>query len=206
MTEVSDELRRLSAAAGIAAPNLEVRTSSQRLATVRARRNQTSLVIRPETLTLPPLVLRGILAHEVAHIAEGHPERRRWLRVGALAAASLSFILLSAVFAVETLGGRWWLWPFWAAAWLITIVAPRIALLAILRRQEYAADRAAAALLGSPDPVVAFLDWISAHGGGLPPAPLPLRLWNAAHPSNAARREAVLSGGRRSATQARYGR
>jgi Zn-dependent protease with chaperone function len=198
LTEVSDELRRLSAAAGVAAPILEVRTKSRRLAIVERRRDVTRVVIRPETLTLPPLVLRGILAHEVAHVAEGHPVRRRWLRVGVLAAASLSFILVSAVFAAETLAGRWWLWPFWFAAWLITIVAPRIVLLAILRRQEYAADRAAAALLGSPDPVVALLDWLSAHGGGLSRAPLPVRLWNATHPSNAARREAVLTGGRRS--------
>lgn len=153
-----------------------------------------SLVIRPGTLTLPPAVLRGILAHEVAHIAAGHPARLRWMRFSAVAAASLSFILLSAVFVVETRAGRWWLWPFWAAAWLITIVAPRIALLAILRRQEYEADSVAARLLGSPDQVVAFLDWISAHGGGLPP--LPVRLWNATHPSNAARREAVLRGAR----------
>jgi Zn-dependent protease with chaperone function len=194
VTEVSDELRRLSAAAGVAAPILEVRIGSRRLAMVRRRRDDTRLVIRPETLTLPPPVLRGILAHEVAHIARGHPVYRRWVRASSVAAIWLLFILLSAVLAVEIIAGRWWLWPIWAAAWLAAIVGPRVALLAILRRQEYAADRTAATLLGSPDPVVAFLDWVSSHGGELPAAPLPVRLWNATHPSNAARRQAVLAG------------
>jgi Zn-dependent protease with chaperone function len=194
LSEVDDELRRLSAAAGIAPPILEVRATSNRIAMVQQRRGETRLVIRPETLTLPAPVLRGILAHELAHIARGHPVYRRPMTAGFAAASSLLLVLLGGWIGVELVVGRWWLWPLWGVAWLAAIVAPRIAILAILRRQEYAADRAAATLLGSPEPVLAFLDWVSSRGGEVPATSMPVRIWTATHPSNAARRKALLAG------------
>ena len=42
-------------------------------------------------------------------------------------------------------------------------------------------------LVGSPEPLIAFLDWVSTHGGDQG-----AKVWDATHPSNAARRKALL--------------
>ena len=97
-------------------------------------------------------------------------------------------IVLAATIAMVVLlrTGISWLWPAPAAAALCLLVLSRAIPLAVMRRQEYEADRVAATLVGGPD-VVAFLDWVSSHGGDKRSKP-----WYATHPSNAARRQALV--------------
>ena len=184
---VTDELHRLAAAAGVAVPTLEVQTDTKRLARVRHRRDGVRLLVRPETLLLPPQVLSGILAHELAHIARNHASIRSRMAIASVGA--IWAIVLAATIAIVVLlrTGLSWLWPAPAAAALCLLVLTRAIPLAVMRRQEYEADRVAATLVGGPDSVIAFLDWVSSHGGDKRSKP-----WYATHPSNAARRHALL--------------
>jgi len=98
-------------------------------------------------------------------------------------------IVLAATIAMVVLlrTGISWLWPAPAAAALCLLVLSRAIPLAVMRRQEYEADRVAATLVGGPDAVIAFLNWVSSHGGDKRSKP-----WYATHPSNAARRQALV--------------
>jgi Zn-dependent protease with chaperone function len=80
-----------------------------------------------------------------------------------------------------------WLWPAPVAAALCLLILTRAIQLVVLRRQEYEADRLATKLLGSLEPLIAFLDWVSSHGGDQG-----AKVWDATHPSNAARRKALI--------------
>ena len=62
---LDDELRRLAAAAGVAAPTLEVRTDTKRLALVRYSRDGVRLLVRPETLRLPTFINRVVMDTQV---------------------------------------------------------------------------------------------------------------------------------------------
>ena len=164
-----------------------MRTDTKRLALVRYSGDGVSLLVRPETLSLPPQVVRGILAHEVAHIARHHSSVRR--RMGIASLAAIWAILLAGTIAmvIAILTAPRWLWPAPVAAALCMLILTRAIQLVVVRRQEYEADRVAAKLVGSPEPLIAFLDWVSSHGGDQG-----AKVWDATHPSNAARRKALL--------------
>ena len=184
---LDDELRRLAAAAGVAAPMLEVRTDTKRLALVRYSRDGVRLLVRPETLRLPTQVLRGILAHEVAHIARQHSSIRRRMGIASLAAIWATLLAGTIAMVIAILTAPRWLWPAPVAAALCMLILTRATQLVVVRRQEYEADRVAAKLVGSTEPLIAFLDWVSSHGGDQG-----TKVWDATHPSNAARRKALL--------------
>jgi Zn-dependent protease with chaperone function len=109
--------------------------------------------------------------------------------MGIAALAAMWAILLASTIAmiIVILTAPRWLWPAPVAAALCLLVLTRAIQLGVLRRQEYEADRLAAKLLGGLEPLIAFLDWISSHGGDQG-----AKVWNATHPSNAARRKALL--------------
>jgi Zn-dependent protease with chaperone function len=188
-----EALRRLAAAAHVATPGVEVRAGWRRVARVVRRPGGFKVVIGPVLLTATEPVLMGVLAHEVAHIALGHRAMFRRLRVGATAMIVLASIAFFAVFTTQFLEGTetWWLLAIEVLAWFALVLTPRAILLAIARREEFEADRSAATLLGSPDQIIAFLDWVSTVTRS-DPWPSPLGLWMATHPSLAARREALL--------------
>ena len=149
---LDDELRRLAAAAGVAAPTLEVRTDTKRLALVRYSRDGVRLLVRPETLRLPTQVLRGILAHEVAHIARQHSSIRRRMGIASLAAIWATLLAGTIAMVIAILTAPRWLWPAPVAAALCMLILTRATQLDVVRRQEYEADRVAAKLVGSTEP------------------------------------------------------
>lgn len=189
----AEALRRLAAAAHVATPGVEVRAGWRRVARVVRRPEGFKVVIGPVLLTASELVVMGVLAHEVTHIALGHRAMFQRLKVGAIAAIVLASIAFFALFTLQLLHGtgNWWLWVIEVVAWLALTLTPRLILLAIARREEFEADRKAATLLGSPDPVIAFLDWVATLTRDNR-WPIPLRPWMSTHPSLAARREAML--------------
>lgn len=191
MTEFAEDVRRVAAAAGVAPPVVEV-WREKRLAILRLRPDGARLFIHPALLGMPRVARLGIIAHELAHVARRDPVFRRWLFPSVLMALLLVEVPILVWLVFQLFDGRWWALPLAPVIWLAGSVGGRILILAIRRRQEYAADSAAAAMLGGADPVVAYLDWLTAHNAELPPAPLPVKLWNATHPSNAARRAAIL--------------
>jgi len=186
-----DLLRPIAAAAGIETPRLEVVSAPERFGRAAVERNGTAIYIRRELLAAPAQVLRGVLAHEVAHLARRDPQarrRRRWAMVVAIWVIAASDFVISANLVLSDRR------PLWAIALIVELAAfllPRAVQLAICRRQEYACDVLAARLLGGASPPIEFLDWFSSHTR-VPPRPLPVRFWNATHPSNAARRAALL--------------
>ncbi len=185
------EIRRLASMAGVVEPRLELVADSPKVASVERRRDGMHLMLRQELLAAPPAVLSGLLAHEVAHIVRQDPKIRRRLRLGSVAAI---WVIAMAVMTVSTLlilNGHDRLAAVAVLAGLAGLFLPRSVHLVVIRRQEFQADRLAARLLGGTEPVVAFLDWASAHLRPLR-EPLPVRLWKATHPSNAARRTALL--------------
>lgn len=191
LAEAAALTRRLAAAAHVSVHTLAVQPRTKRWARAERRQNGFWVVINPGLLTAPEPVLRGVLAHEIGHIVLGHPQGRRRLLVVA-GTAGMALLLagyVAGLWLIFTFGA--WLLPIVIAGWLVSIVAIRATLLLVMRRREYQVDRVAAGLLGSTEPVVAFLDWFDAHTPSKQ-APLPLRLWKATYPSNAARRQALL--------------
>jgi Zn-dependent protease with chaperone function len=185
-------VRELASAARVAEPRLVVSTSERRVARVDARSGGVTLTLQQGFLAAPREVMQGVLAHEVAHIARRDPYTRRRLRNATVAAiwviAVSGIVVLSVLMSNTPLA--WWV-PA-VPALLAALFVPRTVQLAILRRQEYDCDRRAAELLGGPGAVVAFLDWIPAHTRPIHRSRI-ARLWNATHPSPAARRRAVLA-------------
>jgi Zn-dependent protease with chaperone function len=187
-------LGRLAAAAHVAAPGLQARSKSPRIGLVERGRGRSSwvVVIQSIVLTAPEPVQHALLAHEVAHIARGHLPVRRRLKFGAAAAIMLVYFAFIGAVILEITTRNMWLWLVTVAAASVAMLTPRAVLLAVFRRQEFEADRVAVELLGRPEPVVALLDWITTNTKPKH-SPLAVRLWMATHPSNAARRQAVVS-------------
>jgi Zn-dependent protease with chaperone function len=109
--------------------------------------------------------------------------------MGIASLAAIWAILLAGTIAmvIAILSAPRWLWPAPVAAALCMLILTRATQLVVVRRQEYEADRVAAKLVGSTEPLIAFLDWVSSHGGDQE-----AKVWDATHPSNAARRKALL--------------
>jgi Zn-dependent protease with chaperone function len=186
-------VRELASAAQITEPRFVVSATERRVARVDAGRGGVTLTVQPGLLSAPRDVVQGVLAHEVAHVARRDPYTRRWLRRSTVAAiwviALASIVVLTGLIFIAP--PVWWM--FAMPVLLAGLLVPRTVQLAILRRQEYDCDRRAARLLGDAGPVVAFLDWIPDHIRPIHRSRIG-RLWNATHPSPAARRRAVLAG------------
>jgi len=188
----ADLLRQIARAAGIDTPRFQLVSAPERFGRAEVKRDGPAIYIRRELLAAPAHVLQGVLAHEVAHLARRDPQARRRLRWTTIAAI---WVIAAADFVISAslvLSGHWLLWAFALIVELATFVLPRAVQLVIWRRQEYACDALAAQLLGGASTVIEFLDWMTNHTR-MPPRPLPVRLWNATHPSNAARRAALLN-------------
>jgi len=196
ITESVETLRRMAATAKVAVRGLEVSgKASHRLARVERRRNGFWVVFQPRMLDAPEPARRFVLAHEVAHIALGHRLRIRRLGFALVAAILLMAIGFFVVLQLQLVNdANPWLLLIESVIFIAAMLSPRALILTASRRHEYHADRWAVTLLGSSDPGVAFFDWVAT----LKPyvMPFPLRLWGSTHPSNAARRRALLGGAR----------
>jgi Zn-dependent protease with chaperone function len=195
LAESAEMLRRLAATAHVAVRGLEVRARLPRLARLEHRRDGFWIVCQPPLLVAPEPVRLFVLAHEVMHIALGH--RVIFRRLKFLLIAAILFMVGFGVVLIPQIvkDANPWLLLIESVVWLAAMLSPRAILLAVARRGEYQADRMAVTLLGSSDPGVAFFDWIAAFGQPVL-MPLPLRLWGSTHPSNVARRRALLGGAR----------
>jgi len=170
-----------------------VRPKTQRVGAVELRKDGPWVVLHSAALTAPEPALQALLAHEMAHIARGHPALRRRLRIASVAAiwlVAFSFIAFASVQVAIGNPWQWWVWLATATIWLAAMLAPRAAQLAIYRRQEYEADRITVEWLGSSGPMIALFDWLSTNAQPLSRR-LPARLWLARQPSTAARRQAL---------------
>jgi Zn-dependent protease with chaperone function len=196
MTESAETLRRMAATAKVVVRGLEVSgKASHRLARVEHRRNGFWVVFQPRMLDAPEPARRFVLAHEVAHIALGHRMIRR--RLGFVLVAAILFVAIGffAVLGPQVVNDTSpWLLLIESVIFIAAMLSPRAVILFVARKGEYQADRMAVSLLGSLDPGVAFFDWVAT----LKPytMPFPLRLWGSTHPSNVARRRALLAGAR----------
>jgi len=195
LTESAEMLRRLAATANVAVRGLEVGgKASPKLARVEHRRDGFWVVFQPQMLGAPEPVRRFVIAHEIAHIALGHRRIIRRLIFALIAALPLIGIGFFVVLIPQIVNdANPWLLLIESVIWVAAILSPRAIILAVARRHEYQADRMAVSLLGSPDTAVAFFDWIAAFTRPYV-MPLPIRLWGSTHPSNVARRRALLGG------------
>jgi Zn-dependent protease with chaperone function len=196
MAESLEMLRRLAAAANVAVPRFEVGVKSPRLARLARRRDGFWIVFQPQLLVAPNPVRLFVVAHEISHIALGHPGIKRRLVFAGIAAIAVIGGGFFAILASQIVNDENpWLVLIESVIWLVVMLSPRAIILALTRRQEYQADRMAMMLLGSSDPGVAFFDWIANFTRPVL-MPLPLRLWGSTHPSNVERRRALLGGAR----------
>jgi len=191
LSESAETVRRLAAIAHIVPPGVELQANGPNWARVKGRRDGLWVLMQPALLMAPGPVRLGVLAHEVAHVALGHPLIKRRLKFAAVASTPLMSLGFVGALILQIKRPNPWLLLIESVIWLAAMLAPRAILLAVSRRLEYQADRAAVTLLGSPDPVVAVLDWIPLHSAP-DRTPLILRLWGSTHPSPNARREALL--------------
>jgi Zn-dependent protease with chaperone function len=188
---VAEIVRSLSVAARVSPPQLEMTANRRLIARVVLRGNTPTLLVRNELTRVAPPVLRGVMAHEIAHVARRDPFVRRRMMLAWTIAVLLIGIASFGLGVKLIYDGPPWTWALALVADLAAIAGVRAVQLATLRRQEYEADLLAARLAGSPDHVVASLDWMATQVR-FQRQPFPLNLWNATHPSIAARRRAVL--------------
>jgi Zn-dependent protease with chaperone function len=191
LIESNEIVRRLAETARVVPPGVELQAKGPNWARVQRRRDGLWVLIQPALLMAPAPVRLGVLAHEVAHVALGHPLIKRRLKFAAVASIPVMSLGFVGALILQIKSPNPWLLLIESVIWLAAMLAPRAILLAVSRRLEYQADCKAVSLLGSPDPVVALLDWIPLHS--VPDStPLILRLWGSTHPSPNARREALL--------------
>lgn len=184
-------VRTLASAAHVQMPSVVLRERVPKIAEVHGRHGGVELLVTRQLLVAPSEVVRAAMAHEIGHIAHRDPIVRRRLRVASIAGIWAIAAASVAVSSALLLSGSSVLGAFALVAGIGAMVLPRAVQLAILRHQEYEADRFAAQLLGGPIPVVTYFDWFSAYWRPLR-RPLPVRLWMATHPSLTARRRALL--------------
>jgi Zn-dependent protease with chaperone function len=153
LTEVCARLR-------CAVPGVALRDDNLRIAGIRPLHRQTVLTLsRSLTLRLSDAELRGILAHEIAHLACGDLESTRrnrlWAAVLALAVA-LSVIVLVPDFLAAVAP------PVWAAMWVVASLAVTTALAPSNRHRETRADAIAASVCADPAVVASALEQTAA--------------------------------------------
>lgn len=147
----------LAARAGIATPRLYLSPAAQPNAFATGRDERTAVIAITQGLLeqLSPAEVRGVLAHEMAHIAN------RDILIGSVAAAIATGISMVANLAVfDALLGSDDDAPGPVSMLALAIVAPLAAgliQLAVSRSREFEADRTGARLLGDGEPLAAAL-------------------------------------------------
>ena len=128
---------RLSAVAGVATPRLYLLSDGHPRALVAGRgpRGSALVVSRGLLGALPPAELEGVIAHELAHV------RSRDVLV-----QSVAVVIAAALVELSRVGG------FFSRALLFVLgpVAAAVVHVLLSPQREFAADRAAAAVCGSP--------------------------------------------------------
>jgi heat shock protein HtpX len=156
-------IRSLAQRANLPMPTVGIAPSDQPNAFATGRGPRKAVVVATEGLlrTLPPEEIEGVMAHELMHV------KHRDILIGSVAAAiatAISFIAQMAMFASMFGGGgddddR----PNPLAVLLVSLLAPIAAALiqmAVSRSREFEADRGAAELLGTGEPLARALEKI----------------------------------------------
>ncbi|PSQ38914.1 hypothetical protein BRD10_03560 [Halobacteriales archaeon SW_12_71_31] len=131
---------RLARQASVAAPDVCLVEADEPLAYTLPRDGGTLVVSRTTVETLDDDELTAVLAHEVAHVANGD--------LRAMPAATLPLLTVREV-REKAVAARPWGLPFWAALPAVSYVAGAV-VGAFARGRELAADDGAAAITGDP--------------------------------------------------------
>ena len=153
-----DVCRRL----GCALPRVALRDDALRPVFVRRSRGVVMLTLSQGlALRLNDAELRGIIAHEIAHVAYGDLDRsqRRGMWVSVLPLAPVPFLLLWVPDVATRVGT-----PVWLAGWLVARVALSAAFAPSNRPRETRCDDVAAALCGDATAVALALEKVTAMG------------------------------------------
>jgi heat shock protein HtpX len=156
-------IRNLAQRANLPMPTVGISPSDQPNAFATGRGPRKAVVVATEGLlrSLPPAEIEGVMAHELMHV------KHRDILIGSVAAAiatAISFIAQMAMFATMFGGGgddddR----PNPLAILLVSLLAPIAAAMiqmAVSRSREFEADRGAAELLGTGEPLARALEKI----------------------------------------------
>jgi len=173
-------VRNLSERAGMRMPTVALSPAMQPNAFATGRNERKAVVCATQGLVqlLPRDELEGVLAHELMHV------RNRDILIGSVAAAiatGISYVAQMAMFSAM-FGGRDDEDSNPLAAMAVAILAPIAAALiqmAISRSREYEADRKAAQLLGTGEPLARALERIEAYAHRTPMAvnPAQASMW-----------------------------
>ena len=164
-------IRDLAHRANMPMPTVAVSPSPQPNAFATGRGPRHAVVCATEGLlrTLPRDEVEGVMAHELMHV------KHRDILIGSVAAAiatAISFVAQMAMFATMFAGGRDDRERTNPLAILaVSLLAPIAASLiqmAVSRSREYEADRGAAELLGTGEPLARALERIEAHAARIP--------------------------------------
>lgn len=164
-------IRALAQRAGMPMPRVAISPSEQpnAFATGRGPRNAVVCATQGLLQSMPRDELEGVMAHELMHV------KHRDILIGSVAAAiatAISSIAQMAMFATMFGGGsndeeR----PNPIAVLLVSLLAPIAAALiqmAVSRSREFEADRGAAELLGTGEPLARALERIEAYAARIP--------------------------------------
>jgi len=145
---VAAAIEGVSRSMGVPVPGVTVRETPGRLASARLLRGRPQVVISPRLVArMDDRELRGLLAHELAHLARGDLRAAR-LRLR----LAYAFGLLLGLGAAIGLGGQSvLLLPSCAAAWFAGTLAGLILTAPLNWRREIRADADAAGLTGDPE-------------------------------------------------------
>jgi heat shock protein HtpX len=163
-------IRSLAQRANLPMPRVAVSPSEQPNAFATGRGPRHAVVCATQGLlrTMPRDELEGVMAHELMHV------RHRDILIGSVAAAiatAISAIAQMAMFATMFSGGDDEDRPNPIAVLLVSLLAPIAASLiqmAVSRSREFEADRGAAELLGTGEPLARALERIEIHAARIP--------------------------------------
>jgi heat shock protein HtpX len=163
-------IQRLAARADMPMPRVAISPSEQpnAFATGRGPRNAVVCATQGLLRSMPADEIEGVMAHELMHV------RHRDILIGSVAAAvatAISAIAQIAMYATMFSGRDDEDRPNPLAVLLMSLLAPLAASLiqmAVSRSREYEADRGAAALLGSGEPLARALERIEAYAARVP--------------------------------------
>ncbi|MCU0259569.1 MAG: zinc metalloprotease HtpX [Ilumatobacteraceae bacterium] len=160
--ELYSMVRTLADRAGMPMPTVAISPSPQPNAFATGRGPRNAVVCATEGLlrSLPRAEVEGVMAHELMHV------KHRDILIGSVAAAiatAISFIAQMAMFSSMFGGGDDEERPNPIATMAIALLAPMAAGLiqmAVSRSREFEADRGAAELLGTGEPLASALERI----------------------------------------------
>jgi heat shock protein HtpX len=148
---VAPLLRQLCYQARCEVPRVSLRADAVRTAAVTWSRRRMVLILSCELgHRLTDDELRGILAHEVAHVAYGDLNAARRRSRFAYGASLVAFI--AAMVVVPNVDG-WLPLPIWLGMWIVGSIMGRLVLAPLNRPRETRADAYAAVLCADPEAV-----------------------------------------------------